>query len=166
MQLCPERFPCAITPLHSCGSISPIPSRIGKRSRYGIRCRKSRRRRRDDNWILAMGFNYRILKPTDPYYAHWKNLKSGGRFGCLILIGLFFLCFLSALPVRLLLGWEFPWNMAPGLVLFWIVWTYSLHWPCPRCGRPFRCKFLYHPPAPDNCLHCGLPKYAPNGEDY
>lgn len=34
-------------------------------------------------------------------------------------------------------------------------------WPCPRCGRPFHCTWLYGNWFVRRCVHCGLPKWTP-----
>jgi len=33
-------------------------------------------------------------------------------------------------------------------------------WKCPRCGKWFSTKLLYHNIASKKCLHCGLPKWS------
>src|SRR5260370_3248799 len=110
-----------------------------------------------------MGLKFRILKPTDPYYSLWVKNRIRTRIGCFLWIGFMPAIFLSGFLFWFLFGWAWPIGAIPGIVIHMAIYCYVIFWPCPRCGRPFNLT-LWRGYWSDNCLHCGLPKYAPNGD--
>lgn len=55
------------------------------------------------------------------------------------------------------------------LGLVWLVGTaiagfQYVHWPCPRCGKPFLEKWTFANPLTSRCLHCGLKQGATEEE--
>jgi hypothetical protein len=79
-------------------------------------------------------------------------------------------------PASLLLGFLIvtmfgddyaPWAVIPSIVVAFVdLWR--LVWPCPRCGKWFYwylglIQVVW--PFARHCLHCGLPKYAPDSLD-
>lgn len=114
-----------------------------------------------------MGYLFNFIKPGDPYYPNWVDLRRRrlafrlALLGCLpVTIGLAVICgmlfdnhqssfFLVAIPTLLVL-----------VVLNWR----RANWPCPRCGKPFYNSWFVYWPYADNCSHCGLPEYAPTDD--
>jgi len=114
-----------------------------------------------------MSFTFRFLKPSDPYFPNWVDMRRRtvlawvgfAAFGPLSLL-LDFFCFLAFRLEGL------PWVALPGVLLFFGLAIYQGLWPCPRCGNPFYSSggMLLYWPFANNCLHCKLPEYAPNGD--
>ena len=122
-----------------------------------------------------MGYNFNNVKPGDPYYANWCEKRRRSRIrwiGSLALAPITVLIFLGV-QFALMRVFEVntPWGglvLLPAFLGLWALTAYAADWPCPRCGKPFywRASLLgggYWPFA-DNCLHCGLPEYAPRDE--
>ncbi len=108
-----------------------------------------------------MGFTFRHLKPTDPYFACWLERKRRTRqFWLAFLAWPFATVALSVIWQSLLKDSSFFWVLlvtVPPLVFFRLR---QVRWPCPRCGNPFYASgFLYRAFA-NSCLHCGLLEYA------
>jgi hypothetical protein len=110
------------------------------------------------------------LKPEDPYYAAWVKWRrrralalqaffiwfpAGGALSLLLKAAIDTLCSCNLSPFVFLLS-------LAGIVIG--VSIYVTDWPCPRCGKPFYREFLRYSSFADNCLHCGLPEYAPHGD--
>jgi hypothetical protein len=114
-----------------------------------------------------MGYRFNLLKPTDPYYAQWADRRRRAVF--------FWIAFVAWLPatalniffVHLVLGPSGAWiflGALPPVAVMTGFHLFFFDWRCPRCGNTFyQTVFLYWPFA-DNCLHCGLPEYAPRDE--
>ena len=108
-----------------------------------------------------MSLMFTSLKPEDPYYPNWLNLRRRTRRFWIIfwiwplmfalLVGLFKNAFV-AFPVALLIV---------AAARF-----YQATWPCPRCGEPFYYdnRWLWYWPFALRCMHCGLQEYASNAE--
>src|SRR3989442_765481 len=114
-----------------------------------------------------MGYRFNFVKPDDPYYPNWVEKRRRAR--------IFWLCSLAWLPVTFLsvlfIWWGFDtevqWGLLgaiPTTIVYVGVRFYTLEWPCPRCGRPFYYVPWFFFPFADNCLHCGLPEYAPRDD--
>jgi hypothetical protein len=116
-----------------------------------------------------MSFLFSFLKPDDPYYANWVSMRRRWQIFWLV-FGLNAPAFLavSGLFQVLLRPHEPPWIIVPIVLLFAGADGGALHyvkrWPCPRCRNPFYSTFWVHWPFATRCLHCKLPRYAPNGD--
>jgi hypothetical protein len=117
-----------------------------------------------------MGYLFTFISTSDPYYGHWLNMRR--RFA------LTWICFFGQVPVILttwmVLDYLSPnrghsvfWENLPAALVFVAARIYAISWPCPRFGKPFFSSyfFLVTLTLTDNCLHCGLPKYAPKDND-
>lgn len=100
------------------------------------------------------------IKPND-YRAAWQRYKWFRRLSLVLLIGW--------VPIILLCA-RFGWN----LLGFYLLLTIAAGivksiWPCPRChqsfSKPERFFFRgggYPGGIAPECVHCGLPKFAPD----
>ena len=113
-----------------------------------------------------MARTYCALKASDPYYTTWLDLRRRTFFKWLAVF--------PGLPLVTAPGWLLGSVLGPIAVwstlalipaAVFILGLYAAAWPCPRCKHAFYLERLdgYWPFA-DHCLHCGLPEYAPNGE--
>jgi hypothetical protein len=102
------------------------------------------------------------IRPND-YRTHWQRYKWFKRLSWIILLGW---APILVLWVHFDLGWSFP---GVYLLLNYAFGIASAVWPCPRCRQCFSKpeRFFYrgggYPGgiAPQ-CVHCGLPKFAPD----
>lgn len=107
---------------------------------------------------------FRFLKPGDPYYPNWIEMRRRTRQSWLAFAVWPFLSFLlgfALLPLGLP-GIPLLWGGALAACPFFVVQWRRVYWPCPRCGRPFYYDWGYWGIFVDKCLHCGLSEYAPN----
>jgi hypothetical protein len=112
-----------------------------------------------------MSLMFRSLKPDDPCYANWAEMRRRTR--------LFWIAFFTWAPLTALLlasaelafGAPSAWVAAPGVLAVFVARIYQVLWPCPRCEKPFYSYggWLYWPFA-DRCLHCDLPEHSPRAE--
>src|SRR5262245_37679733 len=107
---------------------------------------------------------FATLKPTDPYYGNWVEMRRRAKIKWLLFLCWPLMICLNSMVVHVITGSP---SGAVWFVLVWIVILYlagmwQMQWPCPRCNQPFyyRNAFSQRPWA-DNCLHCGLREYAP-----
>ena len=93
------------------------------------------------------------------YSAAWRDY----RWRC---------CALGAAVVGMLLLWPWgPISRAAGVLACILAYVRLLNWRCPRCGGRYfvletRNRFVRTPgsiPLAQNCLNCGLPKWAERG---
>lgn len=115
-----------------------------------------------------MGFFFRGLKPDDPYYPCWVEMRRRRWVCCIgVLVWIPATLVLGGL-LTLLLGRTvgFICTVLPFLVGWFALDNRRLSWPCPRCGQPFYSSRGMWPgrPLADNCLHCGLMEYAPSDQ--
>src|SRR5262245_7527006 len=116
-----------------------------------------------------MGFTYRYLRPSDPYYPKWRAMRRRSRILFWGTVGLGFLAvFVSGLLSNLFrdVPREVFFVTASGasVIVAVALSFWSLSWPCPRCGKPFYGSVSLRR-FRDNCPHCGLREYARSPED-
>jgi hypothetical protein len=113
-----------------------------------------------------MGFAFGFLKPSDPFYVAWQERRRRWRTA--------WVAFAAVIPCTVLLSLIIEALFGPGwellaflpVALAWVLAGLRYQfWPCPRCSKPFYATWWCRWPMADNCLHCGLPEYAPN-QDY
>lgn len=111
---------------------------------------------------------FQALKPSDPYYANWLELRRRRKRAWIA----FFTWPLVALIMSGILGVIFGPShgtfLGGGLLAGLVVFGFRaspMEWPCPRCGRPFCRDGFISWPFTDRCLHCGLWEYAPDDPD-
>jgi ribosomal protein S27AE len=108
-----------------------------------------------------MGFTFRHLKPTDPYYACWLERKRLTRVFWLALLAwpIVTLALHEALEV-LCQKPGFLFALLPTLPVVFLLSLQQARWPCPRCGNSFYARQFRYFPFANSCLHCGLLEYA------
>jgi hypothetical protein len=119
-----------------------------------------------------MGYTFRFLKPTHPYYPAWQEYRRRRRVGLLSFGGIIAFVALGqsiAIPVGNWLETDVPQQVIVAAFCFLglpllLFRTYQwLSWPCPRCGKAFHWKLGHRRVSwvINGCLHCGLEEYAP-----
>jgi hypothetical protein len=109
---------------------------------------------------------FHALKPSDPYYSQWldyhqrerQELNWTGYFSGVA--GLIYLA--------VILLW--PGKRSSIAVIWLVVWVTIIairgdrlaHWPCPRCGQPFKRRPGWRIGLERGCVYCGLPMWAPD----
>lgn len=114
-----------------------------------------------------------FLQPDAPYYASWADMRRRRTRAWRA----FFMCGPLVLLIcgpLVILGGAFGWDRVGRYLIFLVVlpivgrvWWLGIsagYWPCPRCGNPFYIAAGIRWWFADNCLHCGLPEFAPHGE--
>jgi uncharacterized membrane protein len=51
------------------------------------------------------------------------------------------------------------------MVAFFVAGIYRQAFKCPRCGKRYFSRWLYHNPYARKCLHCGLRRWSPAVND-
>src|SRR3954471_8603017 len=102
------------------------------------------------------------LVPTPPP-PPWDEYRRRWRVAWVVL--------LTYLPAVVVLGVPMKWVTASDLPVAllasaWMTGILLAGWragvfPCPRCGRPFFLRGMIGKLLARECVHCGLPKYAP-----
>lgn len=119
-----------------------------------------------------MGFLFSGLTPTDPYWPVWVEMRRRRKVGRrAFFIGMCFFIF-AGIVASLISGVVQVIVMITAALGTMIICNAGIHYgkssPCPRCGQPFNLAgnwpFVWSWMFPDNCLHCGLPEYAPHGD--
>ena len=105
------------------------------------------------------------LNDSDPYTPAWIRYANAQR-STLLSVGLFLGGGgLSALLVTALgtsaPGWLWPVAMLPWIIAAIAKSQAAVRAPCPRCDKPFHSTSWGHNAFARRCLHCGLPKWAP-----
>src|ERR1700732_4199131 len=115
-----------------------------------------------------MTFKFQSLKPSDPYYSNWVEMRRRRRMA---VIGFVAFPFAGLLLTHLLsttfggTGDDYVfWVIIPLMAVIALAYWRLMIWPCPRCGNWFywclgliQIVWLFA----THCMHCGLPKYAP-----
>ncbi len=109
--------------------------------------------------------SFRDLTREDRYYSQWADYRR--RELMVVGLGLALLFVLvGTFLLKPLVGEDRSF-----LVLF-VVWAicalvvsnFALFWHCPRCGKPFHIDFgRVSSSFATKCVHCGLPKWNPDG---
>ncbi len=109
----------------------------------------------------------RHRKPTSDYRASWSRYKKRRVLFVLAFLGYVPICDAFAKLTKRVFGTFDPAFILAlvWMAMFYIAGTRLLSWPCPKCGKCFsgtgwQNKGLLAP----KCVHCGLPKYAPNDD--
>jgi len=113
-----------------------------------------------------MGYTFRFLKPSHPYYPAWQEYRRRRKLWILTFAGLVAAAALGQL-IAMPLGYWFESDI-PELVVVATIGCIGLPlvsfrtWQmvssrCPRCARVFNWGSF----SLDKCLHCGLEEYAP-----
>ena len=113
-----------------------------------------------------MSFMFHFLKPGDPYYSHWVNMRRRTRKAWLAVALWPPSTFLVSAIFRLVFGSDDLSFLLAALFTGCICFAFGLNqvaWPCPRCGNPFYRTLGLYWGWTNHCLHCGLPEYAPDG---
>ncbi len=105
-------------------------------------------------------------RPLDPYYAPWRGYRLRFWIFWMVWVGLAFAFALGQGPlqrlpeaIRNFLGLAvpfFPFVFFPASVG---------RWKCPRCAKPFLTAAVFPNVFARKCVHCGLPKWAPEDPD-
>jgi hypothetical protein len=113
-----------------------------------------------------MGYRFNFLKPDDPYYANWVNMR---RHRLLFWAGV-----IAWIPIAILNVALVRWltesdtlsylGFVPPTLIIYGIRMYSATWPCPRCGNPFYTGTFHSNPAASYCVNCNLPEYAPRDD--
>jgi hypothetical protein len=113
-----------------------------------------------------MSFLFQFLKPGDPYYPNWVDMRRRALIAWLTFAAWAPATALLALLLgaALRLRGALLWAAVPTTLVFIAARVYATSWPCPRCGRPFYRSWWVYWPFANNCLPCGLPEYASSGE--
>ena len=126
--------------------------------------------RQADMWPYAdwMEQLYRLLKPTDQYFAQWVHFRNGliyrqGGGYLLYMVPAFgisgfisYYCFNTgyAMVIGMFVGW---FAMLIGLFRHQLI--------CPRCKRQFYGHIWErNHPTRERCMYCGLQLYAPHSD--
>ena len=109
-----------------------------------------------------MGYTFKFLNPTDPFYPGWVELRRRRtlRNRCLVgaiaaILLLAFVAEYAGFPPFVFMAAALAILIAFARVHWWV-----MRWPCPRCGRAFYLSLWGYRPFADCCLHCDLPEYA------
>jgi|SRR3989442_11728337 len=102
------------------------------------------------------------------YESDWREYRRLVRRCLLIWLGYLPVCGLAAYVGAKLLD-----SFKPVFVV-WLFWVGLLlyygnavqGWRCPRCGEWFFRTSWINWPLARRCLHCGLPKYAKEGQEF
>jgi hypothetical protein len=112
-------------------------------------------------------FQYRDLRPDDPYRSNWREMKHRAIISVISLLALvpqLLACttILGVLGVKRPgdNGWFFLCAFVAALP-FWISRVWLAYSPCPRCGQAFFGGFWTYYHNARACYHCRLPRYAP-----
>ena len=114
-------------------------------------------------------YRFRFLKPADPYYANWVDVRQRTLVSWLSIL-VFVLWPFIAGGLEVGIAWAFGtavslfWTAIFPMIVFVILRFWMAYWPCPRCGNPYYTTWYCYWPFAFHCLHCGLPEYAPKDE--
>jgi hypothetical protein len=115
-------------------------------------------------------FRYRDLRPGDAYWSNWRDMSRREIVSGLTLLAWIPITFVLLLLLTLLdlqatdshgnSVWFIPCALV-ALSPFIVSRVWAHFWPCPRCTQPFFGDWWFSCPFARNCVHCGLPRYAP-----
>jgi hypothetical protein len=101
----------------------------------------------------------------NPYGEAWQEYRRIWRRSVLRAAGLFFGGGLFAAVMSGIFSvpdWLEVVLLLPALIGAVVVSQPPMRWQCPRCEKPFFARRIGYNSFSRRCLHCGLPKWAPN----
>lgn len=115
-----------------------------------------------------MGYTFKFVKEGDRYYPNWVDMRRRFRDCWLVFIAAGPINFLAMVFLDVAFGIHSSsiWFSMFGVyaVAMFAMRIWAVNWPCPRCGKPFYRSLFVTWTLAGNCLHCGLPEYAPDDE--
>jgi hypothetical protein len=108
---------------------------------------------------------FRDLRADDPFYPDWIEYRRRGFLIFWVIVAL-----PAVLVLALLLRPVLGENRA--FFVFFILWVlclvaaanYATFWRCPRCKKPYHIDYgRIANGLSTRCVHCGLPKWSPDG---
>ena len=106
------------------------------------------------------------LDASMSYTEHWDAYRRRRNLFRLVWISYVPGVLLIGVPLHWLLGSDVPIYVVAGawMIAFIVTANCMTMSACPRCGRSFFRTFWRHNPLARRCVHCGLQKWASNGE--
>jgi Zn ribbon nucleic-acid-binding protein len=110
---------------------------------------------------------YNNLTAKDPYFLQWSKYRKRNRVVIMI--------FATFVPAMIAIGYPLSSSLGENKAMFIVfgIWAvlllifgnYAALWRCPRCAKAYHMDFgRYVNPMARNCVHCGLPKWSPDGK--
>jgi hypothetical protein len=98
------------------------------------------------------------------YVTHWAEYRRRRNIFWLVLATYVPGVLTLGLPARWLFGSDLAIYVvaATWMIAFAVSGTRMTMWKCPRCGRSFFRTFWGGNPLAARCVHCRLPKWAPD----